>query len=402
MSEYKMENSAEVPEEQSFMEMLDESRMTLKSGEIVKGTVVRVTSTEVIIVLGYKSDAIVTRAEFSEDQSEELTEKVKPGEVVEVYVLRVNDGDGNVLASKRKVDNQLNYRQLEQAHTDKTPVTGKITDLVKGGLIANILGCRAFVPASQISGRFEQNLEQFKGKELDFQILELDRSKRRIVAGRKELAINEANKRREEIFGNLEVGQHVTGTVSRLVDFGAFIDLGGVDGLIHVSEVSWKRVRRPSDVLTVGDEVTATVIGIDPGKGKISLTLKDIATNPWNGIFEKYPINSIVEGTVVRLAPFGAFVALEDGIDGLVHISQIADKHIAKPDEELTPGQVIQVSILDIDIDNHKISLSKRAADAILYPPADDYDDNYDDGDYTDDDNYDEQPAIDDDESVSE
>jgi len=380
--------------EQSFMDMLDGSVITLKTGNVVKGTVVRVTNTEVIVDLGFKSDGIISRAEFSDDQTLELTEAVKPGDIVEVYVLRVNDGDGNVLVSKRKVDNQLNYRQLEQAHNDKTPLTGKITDLVKGGLIANILGCRAFVPASQISGRFEQNLENFKGKEFDFQILEFDRSKRRIVAGRKELAIVEAKKRRDEVFGCIEVGQRVQGTVSRLVDFGAFIDLGGVDGLIHVSEVSWKRVRRPADVLSVGDDITATVLAVDPEKGKISLTLKDVNTNPWNGITDKYPIGGIVDGTVVRLAPFGAFVALEDGIDGLVHISQIADKHVAKPDDELTPGQVIQVRIMDVDTENHKISLSKREADAILYPQSDD-DEYYDDDDYDDGDYDDEQEAFD-------
>ncbi|MCL2840734.1 MAG: 30S ribosomal protein S1 [Defluviitaleaceae bacterium] len=381
MSEYKN------PEEQSFMEMLDESRMTLKSGEVVKGIVVHVTPTEVIVDLGYKSDGIITRAEYSEDQSVELAELAKPGDEIEVYILRVNDGDGNVVVSKKKVDAQASFRLLEKAHEEKTKVQGKVTDLVKGGLIANIMGCRAFVPASQISGRFEQNLEQFKGKEFTFEILEFDRSKRRIVAGRKELAIAEANQRRDEIFNNVEVGSQVTGTVSRLVDFGAFVDLGGVDGLIHVSEVSWKRVRRPSDVLKAGDEVTATVIGIDPEKGKISLTLKDINTNPWNGIEERFPIGEIVEGKVARLAPFGAFVNLAEGIDGLVHISQIADKHVVKPEDELTPGEVIQVRVLDIDLENQKISLSKREADAILYPSADD--EYYDDDEYADEDEYD-------------
>jgi 4-hydroxy-3-methylbut-2-enyl diphosphate reductase len=273
-----------------------------------------------------------------------------------------------VLVSKKKVDSQLNYKVLEQAYNEKTPLPGKITDLVKGGLIANILGCRAFVPASQISARFEQNIESFKGKEFNFNIIEFDRSKRRIVAGRKELASKEAEERRRELFGNIEVGQSIQGTVSRLVDFGAFVDLGGIDGLIHVSEVSWKRVRKPSDVLAVGDNVTATVVQIDAEKGKISLSLKDVKSNPWNGILEKYPVGEIFEGTVARLATFGAFVTLEDGIDGLVHISQIADRRIAKPDEELSLGQKIQVKIMDIDLENHKISLSKREADAILFP----------------------------------
>ena len=367
---------------QSFQEMLDESLMSLHTGAVVKGTVVHVTSNEVIVDLGYKSDGIITRAEFTDDPTVDLTEKAKQGDIFEVFVLRVNDGDGNVLVSKKKVDNQLNYRQLEQAHNDKTALPGKITDIVKGGLIANILGCRAFVPASQISSRFEQNLESFKGKEFNFNILEFDRSKRRIVAGRKELAIVEASQRRDEIFSTIEVGKRVEGVVSRLVDFGAFVDLGGVDGLIHVSEVSWKRVRKPSDVLSAGDKVTVTVIAIDPEKNKISLSLKDVSNNPWSGIAEKYPVGDIIEGTVVRLAPFGAFINLEDGIDGLVHISQIADRHVAKPDDELTPGQRVHVKIMDVDQENQKISLSKREADAVLYPPEGE--ENSDDSEYTD------------------
>ena len=353
---------------ETFKQMLDKSFTSLHTGKIVRGEVVRVTPTEVIVDLGYKSDGIISKAEFSEDQTACLTEKTSPGDIFDVFVLRVNDGDGNVLVSKKKVDNQLNYRELEQAFSEKTVLPGKVTDVVKGGLIANILGCRAFVPASQISGRFEQNLEGFKGKEFDFNIIEFDRGKRRIIAGRKELAIQEAKKRRDEVFESIKVGEYIKGTVSRLVDFGAFVDLGGVDGLIHVSEVSWKRVRKPSDVLTAGQEVNALIIAVDPEKNKISLSLKNPESNPWSSASEKYPVGEIIEGTVVRLASFGAFISLEDGIDGLVHISQIADKHVAKPDDELRPGQVINVKVMDIDVQNQKISLSKREADAVLFP----------------------------------
>ena len=358
----------------SFAEMLDESFMSLHTGAVVKGTVVSVTPTEVIVDLGYKSDGIISRNEFIEDPTAILTELVKPGDVFDVAVLRVNDGDGNVVVSKKKVDNQLNYKHLEAAFTDKTSLPGKVVDIVKGGLIVNIMGCRVFVPASQISNRFESDLQSFKGKEFDFNILEFDRSKRRIVGGRRELAAQELNAKKAEVFGKIQEGSHVEGTVSRIVDFGAFVDLGGVDGLIHVSEVSWKRVRKVTEVLSVGDHVKAIVLKADPEKGKISLTLRDMNTNPWNGIAEKYPIGEIVEGTVVRLAPFGAFVSLEDGIDGLVHISQIADKHVAKPEDELSPGQIIQVKVVDIDPMNQKISLSKRAVDA----PEPDFDEDND------------------------
>jgi len=217
-------NQEVLDESQEFKAMLDESLTTLQNGAVVKGTIVRVTATEVIVDLGYKSDGIIVKSEYTDDSAAILTEIAKPGDVVEVFVVRVNDGEGNVLVSKRKVDSQANFKVLEQAFNDKTALSGKVIELVKGGLIANILGCRAFVPASQISARFEQNLEVFKGKEFNFNIIEFDRSKKRILAGRKELAVKEADEKRNEIFSKIEVGQSIEGVVSRLVDFGAFID----------------------------------------------------------------------------------------------------------------------------------------------------------------------------------
>jgi len=229
-----------------------------------------------------------------------------------------------------------------------------------------IQNCRVFVPSSQISNRYVEDLNTFKGKECEFLILEFDRSKRRIVAGRKELAAAEQQKQGEELFSTLYVGQRVEGTVNRIVDFGAFIDLGGVDGLVHISELAWRRVHDVSDILQVGDKVNVTVIDINPAKNKISLSLKDAEANPWNKVPEKYPVGNIVQGKVVRMAAFGAFVMLEDGVDGLVHISQIADRHVARPEDELSVGQIISVKVTDIDVDSHKISLSKREADAEL------------------------------------
>jgi len=373
---------------QTFQEMLDETFTTLRSGNIVKGTVVRVTPTEVIVDLGFKSDGIIARSEFSNDASTELTELAKPGDQIDVWILRVNDGDGNVVCSKKKVDSQQNLKNLEAAFNDKTPLLGKVTDVVKGGLTVNIQGLRAFVPSSQISNRFVKDLTEFKGKEFNFQILEFDRSKRlRIIAGRRELAAQEAQEKHTEVFSKLEVGQYIEGTVSRVVEFGAFVDLGGVDGLIHVTELSWTRVRKVTDVVNVGDKVNALIKDFDPEKGKISLSLKDAKDNPWAGIYEKYPIDSIVEGTVVRFAAFGAFVHLEDGIDGLVHISQIANKRVTKPADELNIGETISVKIVSIDEENKKISLSKRDADAILNPEE------YYDGEVYDDELYDDEVA---------
>ena len=348
---------------QTFEEMLNEAFVSLHTGDVVKSTVISVTPTEVTVNLGYKSDGIITKAEMTEDASADITQMVKPGDTLDVYVLHVNDGEGNVLVSKKRLDAQTHYKLIEQAFNDKTPISGKVTEVVKGGLIAVIHGCRVFVPSSQVSNRFVEDLNQFKGREFDFHILEFDRPKRRIVAGRKELAAIEQQQRREELFASLESGQRVEGTVSRIVDFGAFVDLGGVDGLIHISELSWQRVKKVSDILQAGDSVSVTVIDINPEKNKISLSLKDINSNPWNGIAERFPVGNIVEGKVVRMASFGAFVTLEDGVDGLVHISQIARRHIVKPDEELSVGQVISVKVTDVDEQNHKISLSKRDAD---------------------------------------
>ena len=362
----------------SFEEMLDASLVSLKTGTTVKGTVVRVTPTEVIVDLGFKSDGIISRAEFIDDPNADLTQLTKPGDTFEVWVLRVNDGDGNVVVSKKRADGQLNYKHIEQAFTDKTPVRGKVTEIVKNkegtassGMIVNIMGTRAFVPASLASNYFEKNLDDFKGKEFDFQIIEMDKSKKRIVASRKELAVAEAQKRRDDVFANIKEGQRVEGVVSRIVDFGAFVDLGGVDGLVHVSEVSWKRIRKVSDVLSVGDRVVAEVIKVDSEKSKISLSLRDSNTNPWKDILERFPIGEIVEGTVARLASFGAFVSLADGVDGLVHISQVANKHVAKPSDELQIGDVIKIKVLGIDLENQKISLSKREAEITDEPKHD-------------------------------
>jgi len=257
-----------------------------------------------------------------------------------------------------------------------------VIEVVKGGLIALIHNCRVFVPSSQAASRFVEDLSVFKGKEFNFQILEFDRSKPRyrILAGRRELAAKEQKQRRDELLASLEIGQQVAGVVSRVVDYGAFIDLGGADGLVHISQLSWQRVRRVSDVIKEGDHVTVTVLDIDPEKGKVSLSLKDINDNPWHRIAEKYPIGSVVEGRVARLAPFGAFVNLEEGVDGLVHISQIADRHLTKPDEALSIGDVIWVKVIDVDEAGNRISLSKREADADQYEPYND--ESYDDEPY--------------------
>lgn len=348
-------------ENKSFEEMLNESLVQLRSGEVVKGKVLSVNDNgEVAVDLKYKSDGIIPRAEFSDDVNVNPADVVKIGDEIEVYVVRVNDGDGNVLLSKKKVDADKNFIVIEEAFNEHKTVNGKVTDVVKGGLIANVDGVRVFVPSSQISNRYVEDLSSFVGKSFDFEILEFDKSRARtrIVAGRKALAQKEIDEKRAKVFETINVGDRIDGTVSRIVEFGAFVDLGGVDGLIHISEMSWGRVKKVTDVLKVGDKVTVTVLDVNPEKGKISLSLKDLNADPWNTAAEKYAVGNVVTGKVVRMVPFGAFVELEEGVDGLVHISQIAYKHVEKPEDELTVGQEINAKVTELDLDNKKISLS--------------------------------------------
>ncbi len=347
----------------TFEELLNESYVPpLHTGDIVTGKVIQVSNGEVQVSLQYKADGIISRDEISNDPSVVAEDLFKKDDDIEVYVVKVNDGDGNVLLSKKRIENEKNLAVLEEAFNNNEIVNGKIIDIVKGGAIALINDARVFVPSSQISNKYVNDLTPFKGKELLFNIIEFDKSKRRIVAGRKELASKEENAKREEIFKTLEVGDKIKGVVSRTSDFGAFVDIGGIDGLVHISELSWGRVKKVEDVLKIGDEITVSVLKLDKEKGKISLSLKDKESNPWTIAAEKYAIGNIVEGKIVRMVPFGAFVELEPGVDGLIHISQISDKHVAKPEDVLSINEVVTVKVTDIDLENNKISLSIKEA----------------------------------------
>ena len=365
MSEFETRNgNIEEGEELSFQELLDQSLVSLHTGDIVKGTVISVVNEEVSVNLGYKSDGIISRGEFSSDANVIPSEVVKPGDEIEVFVVRVNDGEGNVLLSRKRIEAQKGLAEIEAAYNEKAVVTGKVTSVVKGGLIAVVNGVRVFIPSSQVSNKFIDDLSVFKDQELSFNIIELDRAKNRIIGGRKALIEKEANEKKAALFDSIEAGKKVTGTVSRLTDFGAFVDLGGVDGLIHISEMSWGRISNPKDVLKEGQTVEAIVLDVDKEKGKISLSLKDADSNPWKIAVEKYAVGTVVEGKVVRMVPFGAFIELEPGVDGLVHISQIAEKHVVKPEDELKIGETIKVKVLEVNPEQKKISLSKKAAEA--------------------------------------
>ena len=351
-------------ENMSFEEMLNESFKPLHNGNIVKGSVIRVTENEVFVNLGYKADGVIEKSEFSNDPNVNLASEVSVGDEIEVFVIKVNDGDGNVVLSKKRLEMNKGFDELEEAFNNKTVLKGKIVDIIKGGLVANINGVRVFVPSSQISNKFVQDLSSFKGQELDFNIIEFNKAKRRIIAGRRDLVQAMEDEAKAKVYDNIKAGDKLEGTVSRIVDFGAFVDLGGVDGLIHISELSWGRVKKVSDVLKEGDKVTVYVLEADKEKNKISLSLKDAQQNPWVLAKDKYHLSDIVEGKVVRLVDFGAFVELEEGVDGLVHISQICQKHIAKAEEVLSIGQVVKAKITEIDTDNKKISLSIKEVDS--------------------------------------
>ncbi len=355
---------SELEQEKTFAELLEESYVPpLHTGDVVTGKVIEIASNgEVHVSLQYKADGVIPRNEISNNPDVKAEDIFKKDDDVDVYVMKVNDGDGNVLLSKKRIENEKNLGEIEEAFNNGTVVTGKIVDIVKGGAIALILEARVFVPSSQISNKYINDLTPFKGQELDFKIIEFDKQKRRIVAGRKELAIKEEIGKIEEVFKGLSAGDKITGKVSRTSDFGAFVDIGGIDGLIHISELSWGRVKKVEDVVKVGEEVTVSILKLDKEKGKISLSLKEINKNPWTEAADRYAVGSIVEGRVVRMVAFGAFVELEPGVDGLIHISQISDKHIAKPEEVLSTGDKVTVKVTDIDLENNKISLSIKAA----------------------------------------
>lgn len=376
-----IENEQVVEQNERFEDMLEESILTLHTGDMVKGKVISVINGEVMVNLGFKSDGVIQRGQFSDDADIDPNKVVSEGDEIDVYVLRVNDGDGNVLLSKKRIDAQKGYIEIEEAYKNKTTLKGKIIEPSNKGVIASILGIRVFVPASQISNRFIKNLEGVVGQEHMFNILEFERNRRgyRVLAGRRELAMEQEAAERKALLSKVSVGDKVKGKVSNITDFGAFIDLGGIDGLAHITELSYKRVRSVGDILKKDDVVEAYILKIDKEKGKISLTLKSVENDPWNNVEEKYPVGEVVTGCVVRLVDFGAFIELEEGLDGLVHVSQISKQHIAKPSDALSIGQEIEVKVVGINHEKRNVSLSIKEVF------EDDYDDNYDDYEYEDD-----------------
>lgn len=347
--------------EMSFDQMLEESFKTIRNGEIVKGTIIDVKEDEIILNIGYKTDGIITRQEYSNDQNLDLTTVANVGDEMEAKVLKVNDGEGQLLLSYRRLKAEKVNKRLEEAFNNKEVLKATVARVLDGGLSVVVEDTRVFIPASLVSDTYEKNLKKYDGQEIEFVITECNPRKRRIIGDRKQLLVAEKKKKQEELFARIEPGMTVEGTVKNVTDFGAFIDLGGADGLLHISEMSWGRVDNPRKVFNVGE--TLSVLIKDIQGEKIALSLKFPETNPWLTADEKYAVGNIVEGKVARMTDFGAFIELEPGVDALLHVSQIAREHVEKPSDVLKVGEVINAKVVDFKKDDRKISLSIKALD---------------------------------------
>lgn len=347
---------------QDFMEALGGSIKRINSGDVVKGTVISASDDAVFVNIGYMADGVISKEELSYDPMANPKDIVKPGDEIYVYILQVNDGEGNVALSRIKAEEHKVWDEFQESFKEGKTIEVKVNDAVKGGVTANVKGVRAFIPASQLSLKYVDDLKDFIGKVLTVRVVELDKDKKKVVLSRKEVEKAEAEVKKEEVWASLKKGEKRAGIVTRLAKFGAFVDLGGMDGLIHISELSWKRVSDPAEVVSVGDKVEVYVIDFDKSKERISLGLKEVTQDPWNTMSVRFKVNDIVQGTVVRLTDFGAFVEIAEGIDGLVRNSEIAEERVSKASAVLNEGDKVKVKILEIDTKNQRLGLSIREA----------------------------------------
>ncbi|MFT9497892.1 bifunctional 4-hydroxy-3-methylbut-2-enyl diphosphate reductase/30S ribosomal protein S1, partial [Anaerosolibacter sp.] len=346
----------------NMMEEIENSLRVPRRGQTIKGKVIHVSDNEIIVNIGYKSDGIIPKGEISNDPTVNPRDIAQEGDDIEVYVIKTDDGEGNLLLSKKRVDSEKGWDILEEACNDGRIVPVKVVEVVKGGVIAVYTEIRGFIPASQLSDSYVEDMQSFVGKTLDAKIIDLNKGKKKVVFSRKAVIAQENEKKRKLLWQNIDKGSVIDGEVKRLTNFGAFVDIGGIDGLVHISDLTWGRVGHPSEVVQIGDKIKVKVIDFDQDKSKVSLSLKLTAPEPWTAVDEKYNVGDIVQGKVVRLADFGAFIELEPGLDGLVHISQISDKHISKPSQEVHVGQIVDVKILEINKESKRISLSIKEA----------------------------------------
>lgn len=342
-----------------FEQLLEESLKTIRTGEVVEGSVIAVKEDEIILNIGYKADGIITRSEYTNTPNVDLTTMVSVGDKMQAKVLKVNDGEGQVLLTYKRLAAENGNKRLEEAFNNKEVITAKVSAVLEGGLSVLVDEARVFIPASLVSDVYEKDLTKYADKEVSFVISEFNPRRRRIIGDCKQLLVAKKAELQKELLAKLQVGTTVKGTVKNLTDFGAFIDLGGIDGLLHISEMSWGRIENPKKLFKVGDEVEAFIKDIDGNK--IALSLKYEEKNPWTLAPVKYAAGNVVKGRVARMTDFGAFVELETGIDALLHVSQISKAHVDKPSDVLKVGQEIEAKVVDFNAEDKKISLSMKA-----------------------------------------
>ena len=350
--------------EMSFEQLLEESLKTIQNGEVVEGTVIRVKEDEIVLNIGYKADGIITRSEYTNTPGVDLTTVVKEGDTLQAKVLKVNDGEGQVLLTYKRLAAEKGSKRLEEAFNNKEVLTAKVTAVLEGGLSVIVDETRVFIPASLVSDGYEKNLEKYAGQEIDFVISEFNPKKRRIIGDRKQLIVAKKQALQKELFERIKPGMTVEGTIKNVTDFGAFIDLGGADGLLHISEMSWGRVENPKKVFKVGENIKVLIKDISGEKIALSLKFED--ENPWIKASENYAVGNVVTGKVARMTDFGAFVELEPGVDALLHVSQISREHVEKPSDVLKIGEEVTARVVDFNNDEKKISLSIKALDTTV------------------------------------
>lgn len=348
--------------ELTFEQMLEESFKTIRNGEVVEGTVIDVKPDEIILNIGCKADGIITRSEYTNEPNVDLTTVVSVGDPMTVKVLKVNDGEGQVLLTYKRLAAEKGNERLREAYENKEVLKATVAQILGGGLSVVVDEARVFIPASLVSDSYEKDLSKYDGQEIEFVISEFNPRRNRVIGDRRQLLVAERAEKQKELFAKLNVGDVVEGTVKNVTDFGAFIDLGGVDGLLHISEMSWGRVENPKKVFRVGD--TVKVLIKDINDTKIALSLKFPETNPWADASEKFAVGSVVTGKVARMTDFGAFVELTPGVDALLHVSQISRAHVEKPSDVLAVGQEITAKVVDLNEADKKISLSMKALES--------------------------------------
>ena len=356
--------------EMSFEQMIDNYDKTIRNGEVVEGTVISADKKEVIVNIGYKSDeifvdlgfkfdGIITRNEYTNEANADLTTMVKPGDSIDALVIKVSESESKVLLSYKRLAAEKGNKRLEEAFENGEVLTAKVDQVLKGGLSVIFEETKIFIPASLVSDQFEKDLDKYKDQEIEFVITEFNPRRRRIIGDRKQLLVAKKDELAEKLFASIKVGDVVTGTVKNVTDFGAFIDLGGADGLLHISEMSWGRVENPKKVFKVGDEVKVFIKEINDKKIALSMKFED--ENPWKDASTKFAVGNVVKGKVARMTDFGAFVELAPGVDALLHVSQIAKEHIEKPSDVLTVGQEVEAKVVEFRESDNKISLSIKA-----------------------------------------